>query len=136
MVRRRILAATSGLFFGARLFDSVTFDNFTKFVVLSFKSPGVYFSPITTFFFLISFEVFVASTFLFTRYKREALLVWLLLIAAQFSANIYSLVGALDSTCGTGLFRDSPYSILTMHTFFLGLLSHIYYSLFVRSSHT
>ena len=123
---RYTLALTTGFFMGLRIFDPLRFDNFTEGVLLLLRASGFIIRPDVLFFGLIILEAIFALAIVFDCCNHVVLPAWLTLITAQISANLFSLIGALNSSCGTGVFRDAPYLILVIQSFILGLLLLVY----------
>ena len=65
---------------------------------------------------LLGLELACALVALFSeQYRTAAIGTWAVLLLYQIAANATSWIGALNSNCGVGLFRDDPRLIAAVH---------------------
>ena len=119
----------AGILTSVRVFDPTLLENSTDFAFHAAQVFDISFfdvrSPVQT---MIVFYAIVMAELLCALYllylmegesnitsRRLAFTVWGGILVIQIAANAYSWIGALNSNCGVGLFRDDPRLIAVVH---------------------
>lgn len=123
---RTVAVLFAGILTSVRVFDPTLLENSTDFVFHAAQVFDVSFLDVRSstqtqvVFYAIIIAELSCALYLMSEgpgpsAQRVALGLWGGVLIFQVAANAYSWIGALESNCGVGLFRDDPRLIAAVH---------------------
>lgn len=126
-VARYVFSGLVLLTIGQKLYNPILAENFSDFLALlteaifgtAFIPPDAVFVAVIVLEVLLTAGLFLAATF------GPAVSMWIAFATIGSTASVFSLLYALDSSCGCGFFGDNPYLVLGQKLVLIGLLLYM-----------